>query len=73
MVFGAGTSSEGPAPLRRTPAPNTIKIQKRSEPSPLASQTQEAPKLRDLEAMEAMEKLNAGEMDATDLYDQMRR
>ena len=76
LVIGGGGAAvllNGDGPSLDVPAPNTIKIQKRSEPSPLASQTQEAPKLRDLEAMEAMEKLNAGEMDATDLYDQMRR
>ena len=76
LVIGGGGAAvllNGDGPSLDVPAPNIIKIQKRSEPSPLASQTQEAPKLRDLEAMEAMEKLNAGEMDATDLYDQMRR
>ena len=76
LVIGGGAAAvllNGDGPSLDVPAPNIIKIQKRSEPSPLASQTQEAPKLRDLEAMEAMEKLNAGEMDATDLYDQMRR
>ena len=75
VIGGGGTAVllSGDGPSLDVPAPNIVKIRKRSEPSPLASQTQEAPKLRDLEAMEAMEKLNAGEMDAIDLYDQMRR
>ena len=44
LVIGGGGAVllNGDGPSLDVPAPNIIKIQKRSEPSPLASQTQEA-------------------------------
>jgi hypothetical protein len=43
-------------------------------PSPVfGGQSKTAPKLRDVEAMEAMEKVARGESDAMSLYDAMRR
>ena len=76
LVIGGGGARCPPQwrwPLARRPGAEHHQDSKAQRAVPLASQTQEGSEASRSRAMEAMEKLNAGEMDATDLYDQMRR
>ena len=80
ILVGGGAALLGGALLGGDDAPSepkavTIKsVAAKKASSPIfAAQSQEAPKLRDLDALDAVEKLNNGEGNALDLYEQMRR
>jgi hypothetical protein len=81
VLVGGGAALLGGSLLGGDNAPSSgpkaVAIKKAAAPkasAPMfAAPPQEAPKLRDLEALEAIEKLNNGEGDALDLYEQMRR
>ena len=81
VLVGGGAALLGGSLLGGDNAPSSgpkaVAIKKAAAnkaPAPMfAAPPQQAPQLPDLEALEAIEKLNNGEGDALDLYEQMRR